>query len=96
MVKAQEARSGVSAASPDDAAFVAKFPKAWLLRQCRVYDEELSACKSVRARLSQYYVDGKVSDCKNWKDNADDCRKWMGDRDEEALVSKPTTTKLSL
>ena len=35
-------------------------------------------------RFHQYYMDGKLQDCTQWKENYEDCQKWNESADEEA------------
>ena len=44
-------------------------PSGWMLRECHSYHQELKACKSMKGRLHQYYVDGSFTDCSKWEEN---------------------------
>ena len=49
-------------------------PDAWMLRECQCYHDEAKACKSMKGRFYQYYVDGETRDCSEWTENHDDCK----------------------
>ena len=49
-------------------------PDAWMLRECQCYYDEYKACKSIKGRFYQFYVDGKQGDCSHWEENHADCK----------------------
>jgi len=57
-----------------------------MLRDCEAYKAELKACKSIKGRFYQYYVDGQQADCSHWADCYDDCQLWKYNVDEEAAT----------
>lgn len=61
--------------------------KLFQVKPCDHYKDELWDCRSFKARFHQYFVAGEMSDCSNWKQDLDNCRKWEDSQDLEAVVS---------
>lgn len=51
-------------------------PDKNLIRPCERYWELYKDCTSIRSRIGQYYVDGKLTDCQIMKDNYYACKEF--------------------
>lgn len=63
----------------------------WMIKPCELYDEEYSDCTSIKARFHQYFVFGKTSDCKHWKEASFNCYRWRDKKDLKARVKLSLT-----
>ena len=61
-------------------------PDSWILRHCDCYRDEYKSCKSIRGRLHQFYVYGRILDCADWENNVADCKAWNKYKDREAAL----------
>jgi hypothetical protein len=59
-------------------------PKSWILRDCEAYKDEYNGCSSMKGKLYMYYINGKITQCDDWKQNYDDCKLWVNNTDESA------------
>jgi len=59
-------------------------PNSWRIRECRDYDFEHMNCRKLRNKLQAYYLGTEPEDCTLWKDNFDDCMKFVNSADEAA------------
>ncbi|CAH1405569.1 unnamed protein product [Nezara viridula] len=58
---------------------------SWMVRNCSLYDDEYSDCTSMHARIHQYFVKGKMDDCRQWKRCYNNCVKWEETKDRRAF-----------
>lgn len=63
---------------------LATLQDGWMLRECQIYYEERKNCESIKGRFNQYYIEGKVADCSQWREDHEDCKLWTKNSDEEA------------
>ncbi|KFM71920.1 hypothetical protein X975_00426, partial [Stegodyphus mimosarum] len=60
---------------------------AWKVRPCEWYKEEFKDCRSIRARMHQYFVYGESIDCSQWKTDYQNCMLFRNKKDIKALQS---------
>jgi hypothetical protein len=63
-----------------------KMEDQWMIRPCRVYDDEYKECTSIRGRFHQYFIFGKTVDCIPWKRDYDNCCRWQDNKDIKSAV----------
>ena len=59
-------------------------PKSWMLRECQAYKDEYNGCSSMKGKLYMYYINGKITQCDDWKQNYEDCKLWVNNTDKSA------------
>ncbi|KAF5307986.1 hypothetical protein FQR65_LT06554 [Abscondita terminalis] len=56
----------------------------WMIRPCKAYLEEYKDCRSIKARLHQYFIYGNSLDCSQWRRDYDSCIKWQDEKNLKA------------
>ncbi|XP_035213603.1 UPF0545 protein C22orf39 homolog isoform X2 [Stegodyphus dumicola] len=59
------------------------------VRPCEWYKEEFKDCRSIRARMHQYFVYGESIDCSQWKTDYQNCMLFRNKKDIKALMALP-------
>lgn len=57
------------------------------MRTCAEYKDEYKECTSIRDRFHQYFIFGELRDCRQWKVDYDDCRRFEEKEDWQAALN---------
>ncbi|KAI2795987.1 hypothetical protein BLOT_016262 [Blomia tropicalis] len=60
-------------------------PLAWLIRPCEWYQQEYRDCISIRARVHQYFIFGKIDSCDSWRDDYYNCNNFRKTKDPNLM-----------
>ncbi|KAH7640424.1 synaptic plasticity regulator PANTS [Dermatophagoides farinae] len=55
-------------------------PYSWMVRPCEWYLQEYKDCKSIRARLHQYFISGTIDNCDDWRDDYHNCYQFRNNK----------------
>ncbi|CAG2162818.1 unnamed protein product [Oppiella nova] len=58
---------------------------SWLVRPCERYGQQYKDCKSMRARVHQYFIFGHSIDCSQWSQDYENCLKFRNSKKAEDL-----------
>ncbi|XP_037072399.1 UPF0545 protein C22orf39 homolog [Pollicipes pollicipes] len=59
---------------------------AWLVRSCELLQQELKECRRPKGRFHQYFIDGQLADCSQWRDDVERCLRWRRKADADAMA----------
>ncbi|KAF7491519.1 UPF0545 protein C22orf39 -like protein [Sarcoptes scabiei] len=68
-------------------------PLYWMVRPCEWYKQEYSDCKSIRARVHQYFINGHTDSCEDWQNDYNNCFQYRKTKDP-ILIRKIIASEL--